>query len=208
MKFSSDNHADISKYFNNCFIKIKESGDLLFFVQHVSRTEVRGVCETGAEFAIYLDNENPYEIDYVLPHKSYFQFGKDACQLYRTPAKQYYRGLNQQNTNVAKLNKEGTGQEGMKLSFDILKAFVSKQPFFSLSEATGKGKGIEGTNHSYVLTPRLAYHRLSKGLYVDGIRIASVDVPSKTIQFKHPIFKPEVAAFLAQSGETSTFTLV
>lgn len=208
MKFSSDNHADISKYYNNCFIKIKESGDLLFFIQHVGKTEVRGVCETGAEFVIHLDNDNPYEIDYVLPHKSFFQYGKDAVQLYRTPAKQYYRGLNQQNTNVVKLSNNGASFEGMKLNFDVLKAFVSKQPFFSLSEATGKGKGIEGTNHSYALTTRLMYHRVSKGLYVDMVRIADVEVPNKTIHFTHPIFKAEVLGFLAQSGETHLFTLV
>lgn len=206
MKFTSDNHQDIQKYYNNTFIKIKETGDLLYLIQYVGRTEVRGVCETGAEFIIYLDNENPYEIDYVLPHKSYFQNGKDAYMLYRTPAKQYQRGLNGQNTNIVKMNKEGKFEQ-VKLDFTVLKAFVSKQPFFTLNNAIGKGKGPEGTNTSYVLTPRLAYNRILKKLFIDMTPVARVDVPSKRIFFDHPIFKQEVAAFLQQSGEHLDFSL-
>ena len=206
MQFSSENYQDISKYYNNTFIKIKETGDLLYLINHVSRTDVRGVCETGAEFIIYLDNDNPYEIDYVLPHKSYFQFGKDAHMLYRQPAKQYQRGLNGQNTNIVRLSKDGKF-EPVKLEFALLKAFVSKQPFFSLSDATGKGKGPDGTNHSYVLTPRLVYSRTTKTLYIDMLPIATVDVATKIISFVYPIFKQEVAAFLQQSGEQNIFKL-
>lgn len=206
MKFTSDNHQDIQKYFNNTFLKIKETGDLLYLIQHVSRTEVRGVCETGAEFIIYLDNENPYEIDYVLPHKSYFQNGKDAYMLYRTPAKQYQRGLNSQNTNIVRMNKEGKFEQ-VKLDFTVLKTFVSKQPFYSLSQAIGKGKGPEGTNNSYVLTPRLAYSRILKKLFIDMTPIAQVDVAAKRIIFDQPIFKQEVLNFLQQSGEHNDFTL-
>lgn len=206
MKFTSDNHQDIQKYYNNTFIKIKETGDLLYLIQYVGRTEVRGVCETGAEFIIYLDNENPYEINYVLPHKSFFQNGKDACLLYRTPAKQYQRGLNGQNTNIVRMSREGKFEQ-VKLDFTVLKAFVSKQPFFTLGQAIGKGKGPEGTNNSYVLTPRLTYNRVLKKLFIDMTPVARVDVPSKRIFFDHPIFKQEVAAFLQQSGEHNDFSL-
>ena len=202
MQFKTDNYDDIKKYYAGTFIKVKEYGDLLFRIDRVERTSVSGMVEDGREFVLYMDQDNPYEIDYVLPHKSFFQFGADACQLYRVPARQYRRGLCIDNTRIARLNSKGQQEQLGDLSFESLKAFVAKQPFYTLTKATSK-ENKEGL-HSYVLTPRMVYHRNTKGIYIDLVRVADVDVASSTVTMKHPVFKAEIQNFLSKSNDLFT----
>jgi hypothetical protein len=202
--FSSENADDIRKYYLHTYIKVKEHADLLFYIQRVDRQTVQGVTETGQEFVLYMDDKNPYEIDYVLPHKSFFQYEKDACQLYRVPNKQYYRGLNVENTRIARLDKTGKKVPfNQDIDFKVLKAFVSKQPFYTLSNAAGKAN--PNGCYSLVLTPRMVYHRALKAIYVDFTPVATVDVTTKTITMLQPVFKAEIAAFLRQSNEQDLF---
>ncbi len=203
MQFTTDNWDDIRKYYLGSFIKLKEHGDLLFRIDHVDRTRVSGTVEDGREFILYMNNENPYEIDYVLPHKSFFQYGKDACQLFRIPARQYMRGICVQNTAVSKFSPVGERSEMGALDFPVLKAFVAKQPFHSLTTAVSK-HNPDGLR-SFVLTPRMAFHRSTKNLYIDFTKVATVDVPSKAIILTLPIFKSEVENFLKKSGEFEIF---
>lgn len=199
MQFKSSNFEDIRKYYQGTYIKLKEYGDTLFRIDSVSSNCVSGMVEDGREFLLYMNDDHPYEIDYVLPHKSFFQYGKDACLLYRIPARQYMRGLSPQNTDVAKFSPDGVLKTGGELDFEVLKAFVSKQPFFSLSTATGKANpnGLR----SFVLTSRMAYHRASKGIYIDFTRVADVDAASKTVTMRQNIFTKEVADFIQKTGD-------
>lgn len=205
MQFSSENYDDIRKYYLNTYVKIKEFGDLLFYINRVDRTQVSGLVEDGREFDMWLDKDHPYEIDYVLPHKSFFQYEKDAAQLYRVPARQYQRGLSTGNTRIARVNQAGEKEEvgDGGLDFKLLKAYVSKQPFVSLSQAIGKSNP-EG-RRSFVLTPRLMFHRQTKSLFMDFIRVADVAPETREIKLIHPIFRPEIEAFLKQTNETATF---
>lgn len=207
MLFSSENWDDIRKYYLNTYIKIKEAGDELFFINRVDRAQVSGIVENGGEFVIYLDDANPYEIDYVLPHKSYFQLDKDAVQLYRSPAKQYQRGLNTSNTKVVRLNRAGE-QESLSeggLDFKVLKAFVEKQPFRTLAQAIDKNAPVA---NSFVLSPRMMFHRVTKGLYIDFVRVANVHTGDRTITMIHPVFTDEVKTLLKQNNETELFKVL
>lgn len=197
MLFKTENYDDIRKYYLGTYIKLKEFGDLLFRIDRVERTSVSGQVEDGREFILYMNQDDPYEIDYVLPHKSYFQLNEDACQLYRIPARQYRRGLCVDNTRVARVSAGGKQESLGDLDFDILKAFVSKQPFVPLSKAVSKECA---SLRSVVLTPRMAYHRATKSLYIDFTNVASVE--GNIIKMKHPIFKAEVQNFLNKTSDS------
>lgn len=197
MQFKSENYDDIKKYYLGTYIKVKEYGDLLFRIDRVERTSVSGQVEDGREFVLYMNQDDPYEIDYVLPHKSFFQFGKDACQLYRIPARQYRRGLCGDNTRIARVEEGGKQERLDGLDFESLKAFVAKQPFVTLSKAVSKECN---DFNSVVLTPRMMYHRGRKSIYIDFTEVASVQ--GNVVTMKHPIFKAEVYNFLNKSSES------
>lgn len=178
---------DINKYYRNTFVKFKETGDTLYYIRDVSHRMIRGTDQDGTEFELYLSDEHPYEVDYVLPNKSFFQLSKSACLLQRIPAKQYRRGLCPENTRVTRIGKTGN-LVSMDLSFDVLKAFVAKQSFPSLATVLlQKSKPI-----SVALSPRFAYVPEVGLIVADTTPIAAIDKKEKTILMLHNIFKPEV----------------
>ena len=195
MIFNSSNHEDIHRYYRNTFVKFKETGDTLYYIRSVNSEVVRGTDASGTEFELWLSDEHPYEVDYILPNKSYFQFKKRACLLVRVPAKQYQRGLSSSNTRVNSLSKTGSIAQ-LELGFDILTEFVNKQAFPSLAKAIlNKSK-----DNSTVLSPRFAYVSDTKGIYADTTLVAEVKPDEKLIVMRHPIFRPEVTE-LAQGSE-------
>lgn len=197
MLFTPSNREDISKYFRNSFLKFKETGDTLYYLDHVDANKVSGAVDNGQPFHLYLDDEHPYEVDYVLPHKSFFQVGPNAVMLQRIPAKQYSRGLTEANTGLTYL----AGKEPMKalLSFEILKQFVKKQQFYSLAQATTQ-EGLQ----SAVLSPRMMYNRADRNIYIDFLAVAKVSA-TRNITMMQPIFEEEVLDLLKSTGESILF---
>src|SRR5687767_7922141 len=105
MLFLPSNVDDINRYYRNTYVKFKETGDRLMYISDVNSHRIVGQADTGGdgppeEFVIYLSEAHPYEIDYVLPHKSFFQAADKAVLLSRIPAKQYQRGISQHNTSL------------------------------------------------------------------------------------------------------------
>jgi hypothetical protein len=193
--FNSSNHEDIHRYYRNTFVKFKETGDTLYYIRSVNSEVVRGTDATGTEFELWLSDEHPYEVDYILPHKSFFQYKKRACLLVRVPAKQYQRGLSSSNTRVNALSKTGSVQ-AVELGFDVLTEFVNKQAFASLHKAVlNKAKDA-----SITLSPRFAYVPDMKAIYADTSLVAEVRPDEKLIVVRHPIFRPEISE-LAKGSE-------
>jgi hypothetical protein len=193
--FNSSNHEDIHRYYRNTFVKFKETGDTLYYIRSVNSEVVRGTDATGTEFELWLSDEHPYEVDYILPHKSFFQYKKRACLLVRVPAKQYQRGLSSSNTRVNALSKTGSVQ-AVELGFDVLTEFVNKQSFASLHKAV-LNKAKEA---SITLSPRFAYVPDMKAIYADTSLVAEVRPDEKLIVVRHPIFRPEISE-LAKGSE-------
>jgi hypothetical protein len=134
MLFIPENRDDIIKYFSKSYLKFEEYGDTLFFIDIVDKYLIHGKVDDGREFTMYLSDEHPYTVDYILPHKSFFQYDKHAVMLSRVPARQYHRGITAQNTSLMYYAGEmGLGKA--ELSFNTLKAFVTKQKFFTLKQA-------------------------------------------------------------------------
>ncbi len=208
MEFTSENVEDISKYYRNTFVKFKDTGDTLVLIKAVDKYKVTGCLANGDEVVVYLDKDNPFEVDYVLPHKSFFQYGPDACQLCRIPARQYQRGLNSQNTGIARLHVENASSiENIPLSFELLQTFVQKQKFYTLYEAYSSKEKFR----TFALGPRMMYHRVNKYVYMDFAPIAllgKTEAGNLNLVMKKAIFYNEMQEFLAQTNNTHLFTLM
>lgn len=190
MIFIPQNADDISRYYRNTYVKFKETGDKLFHIREINNHVIRGQDEDNTEFELYLSEEFPYEVDYVIPNKSYFQFKNRACLLQRIPAKQYRRGLCHDNTQIITLTRTGSSGS-MEVNFESLKAFVSKQTFPSFDKAvTSKGNKMI----SIALSPRFAYVPDVKHIFVDTVAVATVDHPQHKVIVHFPVFVPEIKA--------------
>jgi hypothetical protein len=204
MQFVPSARADIQKYYLNTFLKFKETGDLLLYLTGVDNHAITGQVEDGREFKLYLSETDPYEVDYILPHKSFFQYEGNAVMLQRIPARQYFRGISPENTAVVFKVPGQTELNKIPLKFEVLKAFVKKQKFMSLSEAIAvKGAAIE----SVALGPRMMYMRRNKTIFVDFTPIAKVATDNKHLVIIAPIFKEDLQEFLASTLETDRFIL-
>lgn len=191
MLFTTENWSDIQRYYENTYLKFREGGDKLFYIENVTPNKVEGILEDKTKFELYLDDEHPYEVDYVLPHKSYFQHGEYACLLQRTPAKQYQRGICNKNTKIYFLDSNGKFYN-MDLTFDILSSYVNKPKVSTLEEA------LTGNKQSCVLSGRFAVTRTGN-IFLDSTSVASVNNKSRTIHVKKKLFSPEITELLKTS---------
>jgi hypothetical protein len=198
MQFTPSNREDISKYYRNSFLKFKETGDMLFYLSSVDTHAAMGTIEDGRDFKVWLADEEPYEVDYILPHKSFFQFGEHACMLQRIPAKQYHRGITQENTKITYREAESGMVGNIALGFEVLKAFVKKQHFLTLQEA------IQSKEQSSVLGPRFMYQ--NKFIFIDFQSVAKI--AGTKIYMTKPVFEEEIREFLKSTQEDQVFTLI
>lgn len=200
MIFIPENVSDIERYYKNTYVKFKECGDTLFHIQCVDSKYVSGKKEDGTDFILYLSQDAPYEIEYVLPHKSFFQYGNKAVLLERSPAKQYYRGLSPSNTVM---KHYANGVKSVEFSFDPLKAFVTKQKFFSVMGAIQAAGMV-----TCVLSSRMMLSRATNRIFIDMTPVAKVSLPKMKIQMIEPIFFDEIVQLLRNTGEDGTFSII
>lgn len=194
MLFTPEQRDDISRYYRHTYVKFPMRGDELFYIQNVESYKITGTHESGEEFMLYYSQENPVDVVFVPPHKSYFQYKNRACMLQRIPAKQYNRGICGNNTSIQSLGRTGN-ITNHDLGFDLLKAYVAKPSFPSFDKAiTSKGKML-----SVAMSPRFAYVPETKLIYVDQIAIAQVDHPKKQVNVLNAVFLPEIQALANDS---------
>lgn len=192
MLFKSSNSDEISRYYRGSFVKFREFGDQLFYIQNVTSEGVTGQLSTGDDFILHLNDEVPYEVDYLLPHKSYFQNGKAAMLLQRVPARQYRRGVCSDNANITEITTGGQFKR-RPVDFANLTAYVSKSTFPTMSEALANKKRLR----SVALSRRVAYVPDISTFFVDLKPVATY-VAGEVVTM-NPIFIPELAALAASS---------
>lgn len=193
MLFTTSSAQDIDKYFRGSYVKFKEFDDRLFLIKDVSGRTVTGVDQDDQEFTLYLSNQHPYEVDYILPNRAVFQYKDKAVMLQRIPARQYKRGLCSDNTQILSLE---TG-ERLPVSFAVLKAFVTKQQYFTFAEAIRR----KGKAKSFALNSRMSYFYSSNSIHVDAQPIGHYSKESKKL-FIHPLFVEDVRSQLKDNNET------
>ena len=193
MLFSSQNCKDIERYFHGTWIKLPvdaEAGhldpDLLIRVDRVNRDYVQGIGEDDSRYVIHLsgDPELAFNVDYILPHKSYFVHNNNACLLTRVPARQYKRGLCSENTEVYQLtSKEGFNK--LEITVDLLKSYTRKPAFSTLAEVAQGGKS------SFALAPRFAI-ALDGNIFCDTTRIGRFNPKERVIYTRHKLFETDL----------------
>ena len=189
MIFNRSNASDIEKYYHGTWVKFTEFGDKLFKITSVHSTQVEGSTEDGDAFVLYLHDNFPYHVDYILPHKSLFQFKGRALLLERNPQRQYKRGLCDGNTRIT----DSFSGEQLGLGINYLKAFVSKPQYLTLKAFKSKRNSMT----SVALSPRFACHK-SGLLHVDNVAIGQVDFDKMHIAVSK-VFKPEITALVGDS---------
>lgn len=194
MLFTPAQRDDISRYYRHTYVKFPMRGDELFYIRNVEAYKITGEHESGEEFELYYSEQNPVDVVFVPPHKSYFQYKNRACLLQRIPAKQYNRGICGNNTTIQSLGRTGSVMNH-DIGFDLLKAYVAKPAFPSFDKAiTSKGKML-----SVVLSPRFAFVPETKYIYVDQTPVAQVKHPEKQVLVLNPVFMPEIKALAKDS---------
>lgn len=179
--------SDILRYYGGTFLKFKETGDKLFYINKVTSNYITGSTEDSEPFELYLSDTLPLEVDYILPRKAYFQYDRYACLLHRIPAKQYQRGISPDNTKVRVL--DGGGKlVTIPLGFPVLKAFVTKQAYTSLRQAVE----YKGEVQSFALTSRVAYGVRTRSILIDNTIVGKINKSTKTLLLFFPIFLDEM----------------
>lgn len=197
MECVPNNWKDIDRYYRNTFVKFNEHGDRLFYISKVTPEAISGQCEDNSEFVLDLHPDHPYNLGFILPRKAVFQFKNAACLLQRIPARQYRRGICEDNVSIKVIGKES---EGLTVGFKTLAAFCNKAAYPTPHQAL-YGKG--GPKVSVALNKRLSYEKLSSRFYIDHFAVGKFDRDAHRINFNR-LFRAEAeAAFLNRIPEVS-----
>lgn len=189
MLFVPSNIEDIQRYYKSTFVKFPETGDKLFYIKNVNVQKVSGTDNEGTPFELLLSEDFPYDVDYILPKKSYFQMGNYACLLQRVPAKQYSRGITENNVNIARLGSNGS-TNGIPVGFEALLAYIAKPNFSSIQEALRNNN----RDKSVALSPRMAFVQSTRTFYIDNIDVGRLDTKAQLLKCFSPLFAPELSA--------------
>lgn len=198
MILKPSNWGDVQRYYENTYVKLPEYGDKLFYIYSVSEMKVLFKDSDGEEGIIYLSDDFPYDLNFVLPHKSLFQMGKYCYQMVRIPAKQYYRGITQENCSIFRLSNGSW--RAQSLDWDLLNGYVSKSPFTTLSIAMKNGF------HSAALSNRISWSGVGNYLYCDRIRIGQV-LTDNNVLLLHPLFELEMKQLLLDMSNRTEYTI-
>lgn len=186
MIFHKSTYSDIQKYYPDNIVKFKETGDRLWQIRSINPDEIR--CSDTDGFEIYLDLNEPYEVDFTLPGRVVYQNGSHACMLARMPAKQYNRGIHNQNTGLYRLSSSG---EWVSAGFNIqkLQQFVDKPSYQEVSLIDFDSPD----DSSWALSRHFSICR-SGYVFALGTKIGNFDATSKSI-FVNSLFKPDLIPF-------------
>lgn len=204
MKFKPSTVDDIRRYYEKTFCKVVEHGDKLFFLEQVASNhegwEVRLKDSDNELYSILLEENAPYEMNFALPHRALFNYRNTVCLLERIPARQYKRGINQDNTRIV----EVFNNKVQALDFRRLEAFVKKMSYCSVNEAlfAKRGAGVVGV----ALSSRISFYTPAQSFYVDMvpfaqyIRAENIIVPIAENAYR--LFAPELKQLVDLSHPT------
>ena len=201
MLFTSNNWQDIQKYYEQSYVKFpKDYGDKLYFIYKVRPEAIMFRDSTEEEGILWLNESDPYELDYILPHKSMFQYDQYCLLLSRIPAKQYSRGLTSGNCQFQMLDSKGKWS-AYPFGWGALDAYTNKPMFRSIADVLRDPQG----RSSEALSKRLAI--ANNMLFCDTTKIGRID-PDKKILYVSELFQLEVTKLLETTYATPYFSKV
>lgn len=185
MIFHRSTFSDIQKYYPDNIIKFQETGDRLWQIVSMRPDELKCIDADG--FEIFIDLNEPYEVDYPLPGRVVYQDGQYACMLSRKPAKQYNRGIHNSNTSLTYLTAGGLWKTS-NFTLQKLQQFVDKPAYQDVSTIDWESGYL-----SWALDKHFAV--CQDGTLMCLFKsIGVVDYKTKTVKLKFKLFKQEVAS--------------
>lgn len=173
MELLSSNASDISKYYENTFVKFNEFGDRLFYINKVNKEGVYFKDANDEEGIIHLHDSYPYTISMNLPNKSMYQMGDVCYNLARIPARQYSRGISTQNCEIRSLTSLWKKES---INFVNLQGYVNKPIFRPLDVVVGAR-----TSGSEALSNRFAYRASDGSIFCDTTIVGKVNRKLKVV---------------------------
>lgn len=184
---SSETWEDVDKYYRHTYIKYKDFGDTLLKIYSVSPNGVNLVDLSGVEY--YFDFESgDYQLDYILPKRTSFQYKSHAVHLSRIPARMWKKGLCDKNTYMRFLRDTGNWT-ALPLDLETISGFIHKPVYPSLTDALHNFKTDLWS--SAALSPRISICKLKNFIYVDTLRVGSFKRTSKVV-VSNPLLKEEL----------------
>lgn len=182
MIFHRSVYNDIVKYYSGNIIKLTSlTGDRLWKVIDICPDEVALKDVDG--FEIYMDLNDEYQVDFPLPKRAVYQSGHRAMLLQRKPAKQYNRGIHEQNTMVKSL---GTSLWTFSpFNIDVLQQFVDKPAYQDPDN-------LDMEYDSWAITPVLAVNKVGRVWALDKVIGQVNSFEQKQMTLTSSLFKPEI----------------
>lgn len=199
MMLTRENWRDIQKYYDGTFIKIKEEGEVILKVRKVRPEGIELQNDKGEDILIHLRDDSPYDLSFILPHKTVYQVDDKCWAMSRRPMKQYQRGICEQNIAIHVLNSGAWYRKDA--SFATLAPFVTKQPFQTLLVAS-KSK----TMKSMALSSRFSVDFTTGSVFCDLSIVGSFDKAKKILTI-NPLFVADINQILVDMGEADIFTV-
>lgn len=185
MFLDKESYPDFKKYYLNTYIKLKETGDNLYWVDRVDEEYTTLLSMEDSE-KILLSHENGYNVDFILPRKASFLHKNVLYHLARTPARQWKKGICKENTTCAYLAHTGKWTSG-ELTNNVITSYCQKNIFFPLESINSS---TFGNRFALPIDTRFSLDKTGK-LWLDMNFIGEINITTRTIKI-NKIFQYEV----------------
>lgn len=168
MLWSTDNVDDIRRYYLNTYVKLPTTGDRIWYVKRVNDTYVEMVDADGFDKGI-VPLDEPFEVGYVIPKRTVYQYKNMAAFLVRHPAKQYNRGLSEKNTRIAYLDADNRWRS-MAFTAELIQEFVDKpayqNPYLAVNDPSLTSVALDPCFSMHINSGVIYLHQQSVGCYI------------------------------------------
>lgn len=208
MKFCLETAKDLGKYFNGTFVKFMgirgvfsdgtecaPADELVHFIDGINGNCIKGKRYENGEnvpFQFMLYSEHAHaapEIEFILPKKSFFNTEQGTMLLQRIPARQYRRGICNDNTHITLLKSNG-GWQNQQVSSALLDQYIRKPAF----------PPFHPSDVSYAVSRRIAVANAQ--VFVDQTAIGTINYDKKSVAVL-PLFASEIQAILKENGQAN-----
>lgn len=188
MFVNSENYDDINKYYKGTWVKFKEEGDTLFYIERATPARIECHTISKEECCVDLTKEGGYFITFLIPRKTVFQYDNTAVMLSRNPARMWKKGMCANNTSFAMLKEKQW--YGADFTITLAEGFVNKPSYLSFDTAKAEFAKDVGFL-SAALSPRVSISRVGS-VYIDDVLVGKYNT-SNNILTTRAIYQEDLA---------------
>jgi hypothetical protein len=183
------NHTDVYRYYHQTVIRDDKVPDQ-FVKVHVETSRVAFYNANGDRVVQQQLSDNPMSgpavvLDYVMPGKSIYTVDNGVYVLIRKPAKQYYRGIHELNSEL--WYNKGTGWFEKPVTHPHLQALLSDYRGTTLSKIAETLKNKDNKFGAAALSPTISVDKAGQ-LFCYTTPVGLVSFNKRTINV-NPLFR-------------------